>query len=280
MAKATINKIIKTSGVDGPGNRTVIFFQQCNFNCHYCHNPETINLCSNCGDCIEACPAHALSMTDGRVQWYKNLCVDCDSCLRACSKLSTPKTRNMSVDEVLDELKNSMPFIRGITVSGGECTLNHAFITQLFKKAKALNLSTMIDSNGSYDFSKDREIMKWTDGVMLDIKAFDSYAHQSLAGVENEMVLKNALYLAENKKLYEIRTVIVPGLLPNEQTVEAAAKLLKPYAEKYNIIYKLIKYRPNGVRKEYANFSVPDNPLMQRLKDIALSNGFTNVMIV
>ena len=39
---ATINKIIPMSLVDGPGNRTAIFFQGCNFNCSYCHNPETI----------------------------------------------------------------------------------------------------------------------------------------------------------------------------------------------------------------------------------------------
>ncbi|MGL5951492.1 MAG: 4Fe-4S cluster-binding domain-containing protein, partial [Cetobacterium sp.] len=39
--KAKINKIIKFSNVDGPGNRMAIFFQGCNFNCEYCHNPET-----------------------------------------------------------------------------------------------------------------------------------------------------------------------------------------------------------------------------------------------
>jgi pyruvate-formate lyase-activating enzyme len=38
-----INKIINFSCVDGPGNRLVVFFQGCNFNCIYCHNPETID---------------------------------------------------------------------------------------------------------------------------------------------------------------------------------------------------------------------------------------------
>lgn len=42
MMKAKINKIIDMSVVDGPGNRTGIFFQGCNFDCFYCHNPETI----------------------------------------------------------------------------------------------------------------------------------------------------------------------------------------------------------------------------------------------
>ncbi|MBN2260813.1 MAG: radical SAM protein [Clostridiales bacterium] len=38
-----INKIINFSSVDGPGNRLVVFFQGCNLNCVYCHNPETID---------------------------------------------------------------------------------------------------------------------------------------------------------------------------------------------------------------------------------------------
>ena len=38
-----INKIYNFSSVDGPGNRLVVFFQGCNFNCIYCHNPETID---------------------------------------------------------------------------------------------------------------------------------------------------------------------------------------------------------------------------------------------
>jgi len=43
MIKGLVNRIIPFSSVDGPGNRTAIFLQGCNFNCSYCHNPETIN---------------------------------------------------------------------------------------------------------------------------------------------------------------------------------------------------------------------------------------------
>jgi pyruvate formate lyase activating enzyme len=49
MKRAPVNKIIPFSNVDGPGNRTSIFFQGCPFNCLFCHNPETIHLCVSCG---------------------------------------------------------------------------------------------------------------------------------------------------------------------------------------------------------------------------------------
>ena len=69
MKKAPVNKIIPFSNVDGPGNRTSIFFQGCPFNCLFCHNPETIHMCQNCGVCVEKCPVGALSVdTQGQVQ--------------------------------------------------------------------------------------------------------------------------------------------------------------------------------------------------------------------
>lgn len=41
--KASINKIETMGLVDGPGIRTVIFFEGCNLRCKFCHNPETWN---------------------------------------------------------------------------------------------------------------------------------------------------------------------------------------------------------------------------------------------
>lgn len=48
MITAPVNKIIPFSSVDGPGNRTAVFFQGCNWDCCYCHNPETRNMCTGC----------------------------------------------------------------------------------------------------------------------------------------------------------------------------------------------------------------------------------------
>lgn len=38
--KASINSIESLGAVDGPGIRTVVFFNQCLLRCKYCHNPE------------------------------------------------------------------------------------------------------------------------------------------------------------------------------------------------------------------------------------------------
>lgn len=179
---APVNKIIDHSVVDGPGNRTAVFFQGCPFRCQYCHNPETMALCTHCGACVSACPAGALSLREGKVHWEEALCVGCDSCLRACPHLSSPKVKEMTVEEILLRIQQNRPFIRGITCSGGECTLYAGFMAELFAKTKAMGLTNLIDSNGILDFSQADALLEHADGVMLDIKCFDRAGHIRLTG--------------------------------------------------------------------------------------------------
>jgi len=116
---------------------------------------------------------------------------------------------------------------------------------------------------------------------MLDVKAFDCDAHKKLTGMSNEQVLKNAVYLAEHGKLEEIRTVIVPDQLPNEDTVFQITKLLKPYLDKKQIRYKIIAYRQFGVRSPYNQiFRTPSSGEMMKYKRIAEDNGFENIILI
>lgn len=277
---APVNKIIDQSFVDGPGNRTAIFFQGCNFYCEYCHNPETIHMCNHCGTCVSHCPVEALTLSGGKVVWNQNLCVNCDSCIKICPNLSSPKITYMTVEEVLERVKKNMPFISGITCSGGECTLQWEFMKELFEKAAALGLDCLIDSNGSFDFEKYPELLEHCRGVMLDIKCMEEGRHTSLTGQGTDMVVKNAEYLAGIGKLPEIRTVVIEEALPNRETVDNITKMLKKYLEKGNIRYKLIKFRSIGVRKEYQEYRTPTKQYMEELKEIAVGNGFEDVLIV
>lgn len=280
MIKAKINKIIDSSVVDGPGNRTAIFFQGCNFNCKYCHNPETINHCVNCKECIDKCPVHALSESEGKVIWNKSLCVNCDTCIKVCTNNSSPKIHYLSVEDVIEHIKNNIPFIKGITTSGGECTLQKDFLIELFKETRKLGLSNFIDSNGSIRFSDYPELMKYTDAVMLDIKSIDYNEHLELTSKSNELVLENARYLASIGKLFEIRTVVIDNYLNNRKTVYEITNMLKEYQKIKEIRYKIIRYRHFGVREEYKNMKAPSEEEMNNLKDIANKNGFSNVLLV
>lgn len=229
-----VTRIIRFSAVDGPGNRSVIFLQGCNYNCSFCHNPETI-------------------------------------------PLSSSEAKQMSVEEVFEEIGSAIHFIEGITVSGGECTLQRNAIKVLFEKAKELQLTTFIDSNGSFNFARDKELLNLTDSVMLDVKSTDDKEHHGLTGITNRIVLKNIDTLGEQNKLYEIRTVISPGMIDCERTVAEAARRIRKYP---NTRYKIIQYRQYGVRSEYAeNLAIPSLEYLKTLEAIALENGAANVII-
>uniref|UniRef100_UPI001118B027 4Fe-4S cluster-binding domain-containing protein n=1 Tax=Aeromonas sobria TaxID=646 RepID=UPI001118B027 len=155
---ALVSRVLPFSCVDGPGNRLVLFLQGCNFRCPGCHNPHTIGLCDDCGDCLAVCPSGALTLAEGRlgerrVRWQAALCTDCDACLDVCPRSANPKTATMTVAEVLALLRRYGPLLSGITVSGGEATTQLPFVVALFAAIKGsldlAHLSCLLDSNGS-----------------------------------------------------------------------------------------------------------------------------------
>lgn len=276
--KAGVNKIIPFSSVDGPGNRTAIFFQGCNFDCNYCHNPETINICNNCGECIEVCPVDALSREEGVVSWNHELCEECDRCIQRCPRNSSPRVRQMSVNQIIDEIEKTRPFISGITVSGGEVLLQTEFVQKLFYEVKNMGLSCFVDTNGSVSLWEREELVKVMDKAMVDLKSFNKDEHKRLTGHSNETVIKNIKFLAEYEKLYEVRTVIVPELLNNKRNVDMTSKLITSLDK--DIRYKLIKFRPKGVRSDRVDSQVPTDKLMEELERLAENNGCENLLIV
>lgn len=244
MMKAPVNKIIPFSNVDGPGNRCAIFFQSCPFACLYCHNPETIHMCQNCGTCVSHCPVQALTQDNGIVHWNPQLCVDCDTCIHVCPHLASPKIQWMDVDELTQRVKKYRAFIRGITVSGGECMNQAEFLTAFFPTIRTWGLGILIDSNGFYDFSRYTSLLDLCDGVMLDVKAANPDFHQRLCGQSNQTVLKNLDYLLSVNKLEEVRTVLLPH--HDKENRETIAYVVKHIDNRCR--YKLIAYRSFGVR--------------------------------
>lgn len=186
----------------------------------------------------------------------------------------------MTPMEVMTVVRRQIPFIRGISVSGGECMLHPDFLTELFRLARAEALGTLIDSNGTISFRDQDELLSVSDGVMLDIKAFDDADHRHVTGSTNEIVLDNAVYLAERSKLYEVRCVICPDLYDGEQSVRGIANFLAPYLSINDIRIKVIAYRPMGVRDDYRAMTVPTTAYLNQLAEIFRERGFEHVTVI
>lgn len=278
MTKAPINRIIPSSLVDGPGNRTSIFFQGCNISCAYCHNPETQRLCNSCGVCVKGCPSNALTLENGVVKWDALKCTLCDNCINNCPNLSSPRVMNMSAKEVFQEVEKNIPFIRGITVSGGECTLYPDFIEELFTMAIAKGLTCLIDTNGMVDLSLYPRLMQLCHGVMLDVKSWDEEVFKKLTGENNSIVKKNLIYLMELDKLQEVRIVCLQGEVDAEEVIKGIAEILGSKASMVRL--KLIKFRRYGVKGKLENTEAPDEAYMEKLLQLARESGFQRAIII
>lgn len=169
--------------VDGPGVRCVIFMQGCDMRCKYCHNPETWR--HSGGE--EYLPEELVE----KVKKYKSYWG------RNCEN-------------------------GGVTVSGGEPLLQIDFVTELFKLLKAEGIHTALDTSG-HPFCSDKvflekfaELIKYTDLVMLDLKAYDDKLHRELTGFDNKNILKMAGYLSECGVPVWIRHVLVPGVTDSD----------------------------------------------------------------
>ena len=277
--RAPVNKIIPFSLVDGPGSRCSIFLQGCNIACAYCHNPETQQLCVACGTCVEQCPAGALSLEDGRVIWDEGRCVQCDTCIHVCPHRASPKVHMMTAREVFDIVHSYQPFIRGITVSGGECMLHPDWMRELFGLCREAGLGTLVDSNGCVDFSQHADLLDVCDGVMLDVKAWDGETFRRLTGYADgsELVKGNLSYLDSVGKIQELRIVMVSGWNDPEATIAGIAGVLGERTAATTL--KLIKFRRFGVVGELADAPSPNDERMAQLEALAREAGFVDVQL-
>jgi len=237
MIKGCVNNIIPFSAVDGVGNRMILFFQGCNFDCLYCHNPETI-------------PFHSV-----------------DSCDEGFV---------LTAEDILEKVKGQMPFIRGVTISGGECTASFDFLLETVRLLKSENIHILIDTNGFVAEDKLVLLATYVDGFMLDIKAIDPMEHKTLTGVTNEQVLRSFNKMIELGKLTEVRTVVIGNTVNSEETVKRVSELL--VEKNPDIPYKLIAFRKHGIPEKGHILEIPSEELMNKLEALALRIGVKSVI--
>ena len=156
----------------------------------------------------------------------------------------------MSVHEVLDQIRQAMPYISGVTVSGGEATVQFQFVAELFRAIKEreefVGLTTFIDSNGNAPVDVWKTLAPMTDGIMLDLKALNDSKHVELTGSSNSAVLDSIRYLDLIGKLYEVRLLLVPGQNDSDKELIDTAMWLRGINPEMRI--KINAFKTHGVR--------------------------------
>lgn len=271
-----INDILTHSFVDGPGNRAVVFLQGCTLNCLYCHNPYTINTCIHCGDCVPACPHGALTMVAGRVVWDEGRCEGCDACIKICPHQSSPKTRELSAIDLWARLAPHAPFLTGVTVSGGEPTMQLAYLTEFFTLVKeSSSLTTLIETNGTMPPARLERLLPVLDHAMVDLKAWEPEAHRALTGRDGAIVRETIAYYAEKGKLHAVRQVVAPGFTDSAESARETARFIVSLDPQ--IPLRFLRFRPHGTQGIASSWESPSTETLEQLVAIARAEGLKDV---
>jgi pyruvate formate lyase activating enzyme len=225
------------------------------------------------------------SWVDGPGNRFVLFLQGCNFNCQACHNPQTipvlpPRDSDLTVDDVLTKVRASMPYISGVTLSGGEATLQHEFVHDLFAAIKADaqlgGLTTFIDSNGSASPEVWRTLAPVTDGVMVDLKVLDAQRHLELTGEPNQPVLDSIVLLASLGLLYEVRLLLVPGQNDSDDELARTARWLRDVDP--GIRVKLNSFMVHGVRPPAREWPEATSEDLARYRAALLSEGLVRVV--
>ena len=284
----------KYSVHDGPGIRTIVFLKGCPLHCRWCCNPESqlpkpqiaYNPEKCIGDkcmlCAEACPQNNMSLLDtGKIWINHDNCIHCLACAKACpSKAINLYGEYEEPEYFLDKVEEDAIFYSrsegGLTISGGEPTMQTEFAIDLLKKAKERGITTAIETCGAIPWEKVHEIYDYLDFIHFDIKSLNSEKHKEWTGVGNEGILDT--FTKMRKAHPEVhcvaRTPIVPGFNDTEEDIIAIRDFVKQFP---NTEYEVLKYHRYGSTKyEFIGRDYPlgseelSDEVFKHLKELSL----------
>lgn len=195
----------------------------------------------------------------------------------------TAKGKEYTPEQLTEEViryKSYMDYSGGgVTFTGGEPLLQADFLLEVSKLLKKRNISIAVDTSGFIWNDHVKELLGYTDLVLLDIKNYDPLVYKTVTGVSLSPTLKLLDYLREQNIKTWIRYVLVPGLTDNLDSVQKLSEHLDDYpnVEKIELLafHKMGEYKWKELGLEYklTDTKEPDKELLQKVKAIFEANG-------
>jgi len=179
-ATGIVFDIQRASLHDGPGLRTTVFLKGCPLRCAWCHNPESQSLLPETG-------------RSGKVYG-----------------------RTMTVAEVMETLRADQPYYAssggGLTVSGGEPTVQFDFCRALLEAARAEGIHTCLDTCGHFPPERLDALLPLVDLWHFDYKLSDAQRALRWTGVNGYRIAENLAALTRTDAAIRLRCPIIPGV--------------------------------------------------------------------
>ncbi|MCL2060373.1 MAG: glycyl-radical enzyme activating protein, partial [Oscillospiraceae bacterium] len=189
-----------------------------------------------------------------RLAYYRDKCVDCGACADVCYYGALVMSgKEMTVGEVMDEVLQDANYYKnsggGVTLSGGEATVQPDFALGILEACKQAGIHTAIETNMLADWAVYERFIPVLDLVMLDIKLSDSGESKKWTGVGNEKILENIQQISKRLPII-VRTPVVPGANDSPEEIGRIAEIVRNLD---NVLYfELLLFNPLGESKYQA----------------------------
>ncbi|MFN3982753.1 MAG: glycyl-radical enzyme activating protein, partial [Caldilinea sp.] len=242
---------------DGPGLRTNVFLKGCPLRCAWCANPESQNLqpelalsahnCMTCGQFETPCP----------VCWEQF-----DAAIRIEALGERPYVcptgaihwigARHTAGEVMAEVRRDAPFYDrsgGLTLTGGEATMQPAFAEALLQLAQAEGIHTALETAGHMQWPVFERLLPHLDLLLYDVKHMDGELHRRYTGLDNALILENLRRIADlpAPKLI-VRVPVIPGFNADAASLRAITAFVLSLGRRVSEI-DLLPYHTLGKAK-------------------------------
>lgn len=251
QTKGRIFDIQRYSIHDGNGIRTIVFLKGCVLRCRWCCNPESQEY------------AIQTMMVQGK-----------------------PKIigRDVTVAEAMEEVEKDRPYYRrsggGLTLSGGESLCQPKFARGLLHAARAVGISTAMESMACADYEVIESLLPYLDQYLMDIKHMDPQKHKAFTGRSNELMLENARKVAASGMTQlSIRVPVIPTFNDTPEEIREIARFADklPGVARIHLLpyHRLGQDKYDGLGREYLMKDIlpPTNEHMEMLKRTVEQNS-------
>ena len=223
---------------DGPGLRTNVFLKGCPLRCAWCANPESQQMqpelalfehnCLECGQFEWPCPLcwpdnKASNGARGSQAEFSERAAICPT--GAIHWIGEQRTAG----DIMREVLRDAPFYEeggGLTLTGGEATMQPELAEALLRLAQAEGISTALETCGHTRWSVLNRLRPHLNHILFDLKHVNSEAHRRHTGFDNGLILANLRRLVEANAPLTMRIPLIPGFNASLDDVRAIANFI------------------------------------------------------